>query len=294
MIRPVTSAATSIVKALAGQRRAVILTEALLLTVVLGGADVATGSEFSFSIFYLLPITLVAWGMERRWALANAGLASITWLIADYAAGQVYTNPVVPCWNALVRLGYFVLFAVLFGRLRETVDRERDLSRVDSLTGVHNRRSFEELAGFEVERTIRYNRPLSLVFIDLDHFKRVNDQDGHDAGDRLLREVADTLVMTLRSTDTVGRLGGDEFAVVMPETGSAAALLAFEKTSAALADRMKTRGWPVTFSVGIVTADATTPSLPELLASADRLMYEAKRAGRDRIVVALAGDLAAD
>lgn len=271
-------------RSVAAQSRPLILAEALLLTVVLGAADVWTGSEFSFSIFYLMPITLVAWTLGRRPALFIAGFASVIWLLADYAAGHSYSHPLIPYWNASVRLGYFALFAILFARLHETLERERDLSRVDPLTGVQNRRAFEEFAGREVERAGRYARPMSLAFIDVDHFKQVNDRFGHQVGDELLSEIAATLISTLRSTDIIARLGGDEFAVLMPETDSQAAVAALEKSRGALNARMQSNSWPATFSMGVVSAEGPHSTLPDLLAAADRLMYEAKRTGRDRIV----------
>ncbi len=275
---------TAIVRSVAGQSRMLILVEALLLTVVLGAADVWTGSEFSFSIFYLMPITLVSWTLGRRSALSIAVFASVIWLWADYAAGHTYSQPLIPYWNASVRLGYFALFAILFARLHDNLDRERDLSRVDPLTGVQNRRAFEEFAGREVERAVRYTRPMSLAFIDIDHFKQVNDRLGHQAGDELLSEVAATLISTLRSTDIIARLGGDEFAVLMPETDSQAAVAALEKSRGVLNARMQSNSWPATFSMGVVSAESPHTTLAGLLAAADRLMYEAKRAGRDRIV----------
>ena len=272
------------VERIAGQSRPLLIAEAAFLTVILGAADVWTGSEFSFSIFYLLPISLTALTLGKRWALANAGIASLIWLAADYAAGHVYSSPIIPYWNATVRLGYFVLFAVLFARLRSALEEESGLARLDPLTGIFNRRAFEELAASEISRAERYGRPLSLAFVDLDHFKQVNDDFGHEVGDTVLRQVAATLVATMRSADTVARLGGDEFAVLMPETDSPAAMIALEKSRAALKARMLMNGWPTTFSVGVVSADSSQLTLPELMAAADLLMYEAKRTGRDRIV----------
>lgn len=275
---------SGIVERMAGQSRPLIIGEAVLLTVILGAADVWTGSEYSFSIFYLLPISLTALSLGKRWALANAIVASLTWLMADYAAGHVYSSPVIPYWNATVRLGYFVLFAVLFARLRSAFEIERDLARLDGLTGLLNRRAFEDVSAGEIGRAARYGRPLSLAFVDLDFFKQVNDEFGHDTGDTVLREVAATLVATMRTSDVVARLGGDEFAVLMPETDPQAATTALEKSRSALRARMQSNSWPVTFSIGVVSADASRSTLPELLDAADRLMYEAKRAGRDRIV----------
>lgn len=269
----------------AAQPRLVVAMEAIVLVAFLGIADFATGSELSFSIFYLIPITLVAWLMGLRPALAVGALASAIWLLADYAAGHVYLHPLVPYWNAGIRLGYFVLFAVLFSRLRDQLDKERILSSRDSLTGAYNRRAFEELASREVARAARYDRPLALAFVDLDHFKSVNDRFGHEVGDTVLREVADVFMSTFRNSDIVARLGGDEFAIVMPETAEDDARVAIEKSRVALGKRMDEHGWPVTISVGLAATTGKGGSLAELLASADRLMYLAKRAGRGRVVV---------
>ncbi len=161
---------------------------------------------------------------------------------------------------------------------------EGPFARLDPLTGIFNRRAFEELAAGELSRAARYGRPLSLAFVDLDHFKQVNDDFGHEVGDTVLCQVAATLISTMRSADVVARIGGDEFAVLMPETDSQAAMTALEKSRAALKALMQMNAWPTTFSMGVVSADGPQLTLPELLAAADRLMYEAKRTGRDRIV----------
>lgn len=274
----------AIFRGLTSQPPVLVVVESVALTVVLGLLDVLTGAELSFSIFYLVPITLVAWTMSLQWALAHAFLAAVTWLVADRAAGQVYSAPLLQYWNASIRLGYFVLFAVLFSKLRHSLDNERQLSRRDPLTGRYNRRAFDELADREVRRAVRYRRPLSLCFIDIDHFKQINDRLGHETGDDLLREVGATMVTSLRSTDIVARVGGDEFAVVMPETTEEHALIALHKTRTALTDRMVAHAWPVTFSMGVVSTEGETDSLSELLALADARMYEAKAAGRDQIV----------
>lgn len=270
--------------AVVSQRPLLVAAEAATLTVAIGAADVATGSELSFSIFYLLPITLVAWAMNLRWALVNALVASVVWFWADRWSGTAYANSLLPFWNAAIRLGYFVLFAVLFSRLRRSLDVERNLSRRDHLTGAFNRRAFEELAQREVDRSKRYGRPISLAFMDLDNFKAINDQYGHDTGDELLAVVASTLVGTVRTSDIVARIGGDEFAIVMPETSADQAHAALEKTRSAVSDRMAEHAWNVTFSIGVVSTTEGASQLSTLMAEADDLMYQAKRAGKDRIV----------
>lgn len=120
---------STILQRLGAQPPAIIVVEAVAMTMILGLLDVLTGSELSFSIFYLVPITLVAWTMNLHWALGHAFLAAVTWLLADRAGGQVYSAPLLPYWNASIRLGYFALFAVVFTRLRRALDNERQLLR---------------------------------------------------------------------------------------------------------------------------------------------------------------------
>ncbi len=285
-----TSTSRLAARRLVSQPKGVVLAEAAVLTLLVGAGDIATGAELSFSIFYLVPITLVAWSLGRAWAVANAGLAMFTWLGADFITENEYSSAFLPYWNALIRLGYFVLFALLFSRLHNALDQERSLSRRDPLTGIYNRRAFEELATTEVSRSSRYHHPMSLVVMDIDHFKQVNDRFGHDVGDTLLKEVATTLTSTLRATDIVARMGGDEFAIVIPETNHEQALVTLKKTRTALTQCMAANGWPVTFSIGVVSTAASPPELGELLIAADELMYQAKREGRDRICASSADD----
>lgn len=278
----------SLARGFLNQPTALILAEATVAMALIGLGDVLTGAELSFSIFYLVPIVLVAWTMSLRWSLTFAAASSIIWLIADDLAGHEYSNRLLPLWNAAIRLGYFVLFAVLFDRQRSFFERERTFSRQDPLTKLHNRRSFEELAGREVDRANRHGRPLSMAFVDLDHFKAVNDTLGHDAGDALLQEVASTLLASLRSTDIVARFGGDEFVLALPETTEPEACTAVDHARQLLLATMREHGWGVTFSIGVTSTAGSegAADLTELLAAADALAYQAKRAGRDRIAVA--------
>lgn len=140
------------------------------------------------------------------------------------------------------------------------------MAREDSLTGLANRRGIDERLAFEWERARRHNRPLSVVLLDLDNLKEVNDQRGHEAGDDLLRAVAVQLRSTVRSIDQVGRWGGDEFLVICIETGEAAAALVGRK----IADRLPA---PVSYGVATLQRGQTAK---ELLSVADRALYRAK------------------
>lgn len=165
----------------------------------------------------------------------------------------------------------------------------------DSLTGLFNRGWLDENLQIEFAHATEQNWPLSVAFIDLDHFKRVNDTHGHLAGDQVLRSVAQVLTTSLRQADLITRYGGEEFVVVLPGTGSEAAESVMNRLMRALRDRehaLATGGAiRVTASIGLAThstADAWFESASDLLRAADRAVYNAKREGRDTLSVYVA------
>ncbi len=171
---------------------------------------------------------------------------------------------------------------------RANADLER-LARTDSLTGLANRRRFMEALDREADRYQRYQRSASLVLLDLDHFKSVNDTHGHAVGDNVLREVAVVLRSMCRDVDLAARLGGEELAMLLPETGSPGARIVAERVReriAAASHRAQSgRTFRVTASFGVATA-ASGRNGEALLQAADEALYRAKAEGRDRVVVA--------
>jgi diguanylate cyclase (GGDEF)-like protein len=155
-------------------------------------------------------------------------------------------------------------------------------ARADTLTGLLNRRGFEERFAAEVSRASRERASLALVSFDLDHFKRVNDEQGHEAGDRALAMVGAMIADQVRGADLAARWGGEEFAVVLPRAGAGDAFAFAERVRAGVA---RASGGTLTLSAGVATA-AGPSDARALLAAADRALYDAKRAGRDRTVVA--------
>jgi diguanylate cyclase (GGDEF)-like protein len=169
------------------------------------------------------------------------------------------------------------------------------LAAVDFLTGVYNRRHFETLARAELARCQRYVRPLSVMMIDIDHFKTVNDHFGHAVGDRVLKSVADLCRAAKRETDIVARVGGEEFAIMLPETTKAATMQFAERLCRLAHDCAVTANGkeiPITISIGIAGASMRTSGIESLMRDADQALYQAKRSGRDRIAVARRDDRA--
>lgn len=241
--------------------------------------DVLTGYELAFSIFYLGPVSLLAWHRGRRAAFVGVAASGILWLLADRLAGHEYSMPAIQYWNALVRTGFFTIVAYMLTQLRAALEAQQQLARTDALTGVANSRYFMEIASNEIARQKRYGHPLSIAFLDCDDFKDVNDQFGHAAGDDLLRRLAWSVEQTLREVDMVARLGGDEFAILMPESDADAADTVCTKVREAL--KVATAQYAVTFSMGLVTYLAPPGDVEALLHVADEAMYEAKNAGKD-------------
>ena len=160
-------------------------------------------------------------------------------------------------------------------------------ARRDPLTGVPNRRRFEEQAEQEVERTRRFGRPLSVFIIDLDHFKHINDSLGHALGDEVLRAVAGLCRRSMRQTDLFARLGGEEFVALLPETNLKDATLLADRLRAQVSETpvlLKPDPRTITVSIGVAEYDPSNPSWQAMLDAADQALYEAKRQGRNRVV----------
>jgi diguanylate cyclase (GGDEF)-like protein len=174
-------------------------------------------------------------------------------------------------------------------RLKTLLATEHELARIDSLTSVPNRRAFYEALDKERVRSVRYRRPFTIAYVDLDNFKKVNDSLGHAVGDELLVEVAAGLTSNLRTSDYVGRLGGDEFAVLLPETDATAATLVLGKLRLRLLEEMKAHSWKVTFSIGAATFLDPPDSLDVIIRMADETMYAIKAHGKDNVSVSLVG-----
>jgi diguanylate cyclase (GGDEF)-like protein len=185
--------------------------------------------------------------------------------------------------QSAMRLGIFVVVSIAFAQLRETLARAETQSRIDPLTGVPNVRSFYEAAQGEIARARRHGDPLTIAYLDLDDFKRVNDRLGHSAGDELLRVVAETIRQNVRTTDILARLGGDEFAVLFPELQAASTQTVVEKLRRVLGDVMQRYEWPLTFSIGVAHYVYPPHSVEEMVREADNLMYEAKRRGKNQV-----------
>jgi diguanylate cyclase (GGDEF)-like protein len=265
------------------QSKGAIFLISLVITGLLSIGDYLTGPEISFSIFYVLPIAIAAWFGSRTVGFLIAVVAAATLNIVEMMSGVVYSHPLIVYWNSIASFGTVLLLAYLISDIRERLHKEREIADTDSLTGSYSRRRFYRHVEDEIQRASRYGHPFTIAYIDLDNFKTINDSHGHPVGDDLLRTVGRVMTEHARETDITARLGGDEFAILFVETGLDEATNAFGKIHTQLLAAMRQSGWPVTFSIGMVTYETAPADVRQVLKQADETMYAAKRSGKDRV-----------
>ena len=274
---------------LAERPKWVVAAISLVFLAAVGVADLLTGREVSLSVFYVAPIALTTWFVNKGTGVSFALLSALTWFLAD-DMGRPHVQPLVPYWNTLVRLGFYLVMVVILAKLKAAHEHERSLSREDPTTGIANPRAFFEWGAREFERARRFRHPVTVIYIDCDDFKLVNDLEGHAAGDEVLREVGQALQGAVRDVDLVARLGGDEFGALLPETDANGAQAAVHRIQDLLPGEMAKRGRPVTFSIGAATFAAGSGAMEAALREADALMYAAKTAGKNAARFAVFGE----
>lgn len=188
--------------------------------------------------------------------------------------------------NLMGALGF-----ILLGK--ERIESEiRELAMLDGLTGIYNRRAFMDRAEQEMAKALREHSPLSLLMLDIDHFKRINDQFGHAAGDAVLVDISKLVAKRLRKEDTLGRYGGEEFCILLPSTDGEGAQLVAESLRKTIAETVLPLGkaaTSVTVSIGVSVCQMECSNCPldlkQILADADRALYQGKSEGRNRTVL---------
>jgi diguanylate cyclase (GGDEF)-like protein len=259
-----------------------IVAEILLITFL---NYLGVGSYYSLDVLYCLPVIQAARlsalrslrRSDTQMPVLVGAFAALLWTTAEFVAAY----PDYP-------LGAFVLNAVtrcvaftIIGRVVANLWRDRASSRKDALTDLANRIEFFERFEHEQQRSQRSGHPYSILFIDIDQFKGLNDLQGHRVGDDALKTVADILRNNSRQVDTIARFGGDEFVVLFPETDAPSCEILVNRILMAAEKTFNSQGWQIALSVGYASETGTRRSADDILNEADRNMYSMKKkAGR--------------
>lgn len=273
-------------------RRPALNDHALGLIAVLGTALITlatheggeSGGAADNEILYLWICLYAFYFLAFPYALIQIGLvgAAYGWLVTEQIG---VGHEALTRW--LVTMTTLVLAGFVISKLRRSLYRRvgelSDQARLDGLTGLLNRGAFEERVKVESSRSMRESTPVSVLAVDIDGFKELNDTVGHGAGDHVLRKVAEALTERTRGIDAIGRLGGDEFAVLVPGASENEAQVVAEDLRSTIAQALADQQRPVTVSIGVATGRPPVPTFEELWQAADSAMYAGKRAGGDRV-----------
>ena len=263
--------------------KALIVAIGVVLVVCLAELDYLTGGQLSFSLFYVVPVALVAWYTWLSAAVVVSVLSASAWWLVDYITGHAFSYAIMPIGNAFGLLGFFLIISFILSGFKESLERRKEEATVDFLTEIPNRRFFYDEALKEISRARRFKTPLTIAYMDIDDFKDINDSFGHDTGDVILRIIAQAIKGIIRTTDLVARLGGDEFVVLMGGVGEDNAKTAIGKVHTRLTELAETNNYHVTFSIGVVSYDAPPRGVAEMVTAADKCMYAVKISGKNAI-----------
>jgi diguanylate cyclase (GGDEF)-like protein len=247
---------------------------------------------------YLLPIVTSALTLGRMVTLLQVGLIAACYMLLGFTTSSSFVS-IISAGNFAADLAPMLLVAYITTMLSQDIlnamARIRLISETDELTRAYNMRAFNSIGMRECALARRYNRTLSLLMVDSDNLKKVNDTHGHEAGDRLIQLVARCIRDNLRATDIVARYGGDEFMCLLPETGSDGAGVVAERIRKRIAGTALEAGRDAvatSVSIGVATYGEHGEAFDALARNADRALYASKAGGRDRVTV-YSGEMAA-
>lgn len=257
---------------LQGRRLFVWPAMVLLALVCVATATVRFG-EVTVVAVTLPVLLLAAWSCGPRWALWFAIVAAVApGFLAEW-------HPVGTSTAMVSRFVVYIVAGMLVAILRTSLDRATEIAECDRLTGLLNRTGFAKRLSAESNRARRAGWPIAVGFLDCDNFKKVNDENGHLAGDEVLKLTAATIAENVRNYDSAARFGGDEFVILWPVLSAKGGEDAARRLHGILTNTMQKAGWQVGFSLGVAVFE-TIPTVDEMLAYTDKLMYEAKRGGK--------------
>ncbi len=285
-------------------RLSAIVVASLVLLPMMGYKSIQMATAFTFVFVFcaIMPVLGVlsyrSGYKPAKYFLYGASVAMTGAFFTDLSVAGVLTfNELTYRASELGMMLDAILFSLALAYQYRTIQEEKvraeAIARIDPLTGLNNRRAFYEVSKPYWNATVRKNRDASVILLDVDHFKRINDTYGHDKGDRVLVAIAVVLAQSARESDVVARWGGEEFILFLPETSRAEAALTAERLRMAIAQasvEMTNESISFTASFGVAQRSVTTTTIDDLIAQADKLLYFAKSTGRNKVSTNLDAD----
>jgi diguanylate cyclase (GGDEF)-like protein len=247
------------------------------------GINYLFGKNQNLSVLYLISVVWMTWLLGYWPGICIAVMCLIfcgTWGPFHL---RFFTQPSVISLDLLSLAVFMISIVYLLSTLKRSLDREQELIRVDRLTSALNARSFYEILQSEAHRCRRYNRPLTIAYIDCDELTVINDQFGLQKGDELLKLTSDIVRQGLRMTDSLARLNGDVFAVILPETHNRDAKNIFLRIRKCLSENLVIQESNLTYSIGVATFLNPPQAFDEILQKSKDLMEEVKKNGKNMI-----------
>jgi diguanylate cyclase (GGDEF)-like protein len=264
--------------------RPVAIAVAVVLVILIGIFDFASGILLRVFPLYFFPVGMIAWNIGFRASVGVSLVAITAWEESNRLAGLPFHSIFVSAWNITIQLLSLLFLGWMLDRLRRLMHAERTRSKTDSVTQLPNARAFMEAVEHETVRSKRHRHPMTVAYVDLDGFKAVNDNHGHERGDRVLRAIGDILRTNIRTSDLAARLGGDEFGLLLIEIDAERARNLLDRVRERIWAAMNEDGLAVSASIGAVSFESGDREPQELLQRADELMYRVKKAGRNAVI----------
>lgn len=251
---------------------------ALGMTFVVFFVDHYTSVNMSW--FYILPVVYAAWHSKSTIAAILLTVISISLFSYQQYLSDFHSFFL---WDFMINILFYTISGIIIIKLKKLLDKEKGNARTDFLTGLRNKQGFHESLAAEKERFSRSKKPFTVVFLDLDNFKTVNDNFGHNAGDNLLIDVAKMLMNNIRKYDVAARIGGDEFSLLLVESELEFVEQRLQKLKETINTELKKIHPDVSVSVGAVTYTKYEHMCEDMIKEADVEMYLIKRNGKNGI-----------
>ncbi len=253
----------------------------IVMVFLIGYIDHLTAATIDISIFYLVPVAFTVWFSKRKLALTVSLLAVAVWEFEELFF-RIENSRSPDFWiNSVLRLAYFLTAVIIISKLKNNYDTEKRLASYDSLTGAINRRYFEKLVSEEMKICAKEKKPYTIIYFDIDNFKKLNDTRGHAFGDAVLVKTSSVICGKVYDKGYFARLGGDEFAFFLPGFGRKESAAFMDEIIKELGSREnELKG--VTYSFGVLAVEKKRPeNMQKLMHIADKLMYTVKKNGKN-------------